>query len=155
MKNKLLARDVMSRKVVTLNPDMTVREAADLLAKNKITGAPVVDSKHRLLGVISQTDLVRRIPEPEHQKVPAFYHDGERVVLANPVDSADDVAIARIMTPAVLSAEEETPVEQLAAAMLRKRIHRVMIVHDAKLRGIVTSMDLLKLLTPRASSRRR
>src|SRR5579883_2536233 len=155
----LLARDVMNRRVVTLAPEMTVRQAADLLVLHRITGAPVVAPGGRLLGVVSQTDLVRRSRVPERERLPAFYQEEGRVVVAPAVEAADDVPVAQVMTPAVLEADEETPLADLARFMLRRRVHRVIIARDGRLRGIVTSMDMLRALArparTRAASRRR
>lgn len=119
----MLARDIMHRKVKTLTPETSIREAAKLFSDRRITGAPVVSREGHLVGVVSQTDLVRR-------------------------EGARD-RVEQIMTPWAVSFEEETPVLELARQMLRKRIHRVVITRDGKLSGIVTTMDLLKALMER------
>lgn len=119
----MLARDIMHRKVKTLTPETSIREAAKLFSDRRITGAPVVSREGHLVGVVSQTDLVRR--------------EGARA------------RVEQIMTPWAVSFEEETPVLELARQMLRKRIHRVVITRDGKLSGIVTTMDLLKALMER------
>ncbi len=155
----LLARDVMNKRVFTLSPDMTVRQAADMLVLHGISGAPVVARGGRLLGVVSQTDLVRRSRAPEREKVPAFYQEEGRIMVAPDLRVADDVPVSQVMTPAVLEAAEDTPLPRLARFMLNRRVHRVIIAQDGRLRGIVTSMDMLRAVARpaglRAASRRR
>lgn len=124
----MLAKDIMRRKVKTLTPETTIREAAKLFSDRHITGAPVVSREGHLVGVVSQTDLVRR--------------EGARA------------RVEQIMTPWTVSFEEETPVLELARQLLRKRIHRVVITRDGKLSGIVTTMDILKALVERQEGKK-
>ncbi|MDE1976302.1 MAG: CBS domain-containing protein [Elusimicrobia bacterium] len=143
------AKDVMSRRVVAARPEMTVGQVADLLVRRRISGVPVVDKKRRPVGVISLTDLVRRSRAPEKEKIPAFYREDGRVVVAPAVQSESEVPAGQVMTPAVLSADEKTPVAKLARFMLRWRIHRVMITAKGRLAGIITSFDLLRVVAGR------
>ena len=146
------AKDLMRTRVVTVGPDTTLDEAARLFEKHGISGAPVVGPRRKLLGVVSQTDLLRRHQQEAANEVPAFYSDGETLGLVRPVDSASFARVEEVMTPAVLSAEEDTPVAALAAFMLARRIHRVVITRDGALRGLVTTMDLLRLLAAPAAA---
>ncbi len=144
------AKDVMSRRVVAARPEMTVGQVADLLVRRRISGVPVVDKNRRPVGVISLADLVRRSRAPQEEKIPAFYREDGRVVVAPAVESESEVPASQAMTPAVLSADEKTPVAKLARFMLRWRIHRVMITAKGRLAGIVTSFDLLRVVSGRA-----
>ncbi len=118
------ARDVMNAEVVTLRADMAVYEAARVLTEKQIMGAPVVDSEGRLVGVVSVTDIA----ESEI--------DGKIALVSD------------IMTPTVYTVPEDTPVPQIARAMIAGRIHRLFVTSRGRVVGIVTSMDLLKLLCP-------
>jgi CBS domain-containing protein len=140
-----VARDIMQARVLTVGPEMTVNEAGRLLERARIGGAPVVDGRRRLLGVLSRSDLLRR-HQAAPAEIPAFYREGEGVTLARPVESPGEARVAEVMTPVVLSAEESTPMRALARFMVTKRIHRVVIVKDGALRGIVTTMDVLRLV---------
>lgn len=141
------AKDVMTTRVVTLVPDATIGEASRLFEQAGISGAPVVGPGRKLLGVLSRTDIVRHHDQARRGEVPAFYQEGGAVLFTTPVASPGDTRVAEVMTPAVLTALEDTPVEELARFMVGKRIHRVVIVRDGVLRGIVTAMDLLALLS--------
>lgn len=155
------AGEIMQKRVITVPPEMTLKELAKLFIERRVTGAPVVAADGKLVGVVSQTDLVRRDREtPVEVEVPGFYADGEKVVFSSglKVEEPDYTRVRDVMTPAVFCAEESTPVPELAKFMLRKRIHRVVITAAGKMRGIVTTMDMLRaFLAPpgRSPTRRR
>ena len=119
---QLKARDVMSTEVLALRAGMTVREAAVFLTDHQIAGAPVLDEKGHLVGVASLTDL------------------------AENEDDVDDVQVREIMTPTVYTVPDDEPVPQIARAMIAGRIHRLFVTRDKHVVGIVTPMDLLRLL---------
>lgn len=144
----------MQTQVVTLGPDMTVRDAGRVLEREGISGAPVVGDRGQLLGVLSQTDLLRR-HQASAAEVPAFYREGEGIAVARLEESPSEARVAEVMTPAVLAAQEETPVVELARLMLVKRIHRVVIVRNRRIRGIVSTMDLLRVMAGAGAPARR
>jgi CBS domain-containing protein len=119
------ARDVWTTDVVRVTEDMEVRAVALLFGDEAITGAPVVDGEGRVVGVISQRDLLDHALTPSTEGRPA--------------------AIVRdIMTPAAVTVEEDTPLPEVAARMARHGVHRVVVVDRAqRVQGIVTSMDLV------------
>ena len=119
----LKARDVMIPEVLALRADMTVREAALFLTGHQIAGAPVLDEKGHLVGVVSLTDL------------------------AENEDDVDDVQVREIMTPTVYTVPDDEPVPAIARAMIAGRIHRLFVTRDKHVVGVVTPMDLLRLLT--------
>lgn len=125
MNAPLLAKDLMRRHVLTLTPQMPLREAARLFSDHGITGAPVLCKDGKLIGVLSQSDIVR-------QELPSEQKDPEQL------------RVEQAMTPWVVSFEEGTPVLELTRQMLAKRIHRVLITRAGELCGIVTSMDILR-----------
>ena len=120
---QLKARDVMSSEVLALRADMTVREAALFLTGHQIAGAPVLDEKGHLAGVVSLTDL------------------------AENEDEVDDVQVRDIMTQTVYTVPDDEPVPKIARVMIAGRIHRLFVTRDKHVVGIVTPMDLLRLLT--------
>jgi CBS domain-containing protein len=152
------AKEVMHRSPITVEPSMSLRELARLLIDNHISGVPVTDRHGKLLGVVSQTDLVRRDREMKpSSEIPSFYHNGEKEAYTSgfQIEDPDYTRVADVMTPAVLCADEDAPVEDVARLMLSKHIHRVVITKDGRLTGIVTSMDMLRALlslTPKPKS---
>ncbi|MDE2039343.1 MAG: CBS domain-containing protein [Elusimicrobia bacterium] len=143
----MIAADIMRKEVVTVYENQTVEELERLLLDHRITGVPVVDERKRLVGVISQTDLVRRDREANGKAEPAAYHQELDRRLGRQgfrVETPSYTRVREVMTPAVLSAEAKTPVSELARCMTEKHVHRIVITDKGKLAGIVTSMDILR-----------
>jgi CBS domain-containing protein len=120
------ARDIMSKDVIVLTPDMDVQEAADLLVRYRIHGAPVVDAAGMLVGMVSLVDLVGK-----------------------PGGTVRD-----IMTPDPVVAMEDTPVEELAQLMLDEMVRRVPIVRGGQVVGIVSASDIVRVYLDEVRGRR-
>lgn len=134
------AADLMSRDVVTLSPLTEIAAAARLLTERKITGAPVVGKDGEILGVVSQTDLTRF-----QANAPIDCWDAVSDAL-NGERPRDTTPVIALMTAHPVCCEEETPVEDVAQLMWSRRIHRVLVTREGRLVGIVTAMDLLRVL---------
>lgn len=144
------AKEIMRKRVISAKPEMTLKELAKLFTERRISGAPVVDGKGKLLGVVSQTDLVRfdRESAPASAvQVPYYYRDGQSELPKGfQIEDPEFTRVKDVMTPAVFTGDEETSVKELAEIMLKKRVHRLIITKDGRLKGIVTTTDLLKAL---------
>jgi len=144
----LLVRDVMTRKPICVDLGTTLRELAQTLAGNDISGVPVVGSDGRLVGVASKTDVVRRCTEGEFEQPVGYVFEllsaelgSESDLLAEPPIVVDD-----FMSTEPVTAGPDEPVAAVARRMADERVHRVVVV-DAERRpiGIVTSLDLLRV----------
>ena len=142
------AKEIMRRQVISVRPETTLRELIKIFDEHHITGVPVVGPTGDLVGVISQTDLVRRERTTSPRMVPDYHKHPEGVRLPSGLrmELPDETSVGKVMTPWVICFEEETPVEELARQMLAKHIHRVIITHEGRLCGIVTAMDMLRAL---------
>ena len=148
------AADVMTPEVLMVPEDMTVSELADFLTEHEITGAPVVDKRGKAVGVVSVTDIAAAHSGselamnrgPHHE----YFRGGEAGVAATEMRGFhvedDERQVAEIMTPTIFSVPEETPVSQIARTMIAGRIHRLLVTRREKIVGILTSLDLLRLL---------
>jgi CBS domain-containing membrane protein len=143
---ELTAADLMSRDVVTIPWQMSLRAAAHELAQAHVSGAPVTDEQGRCVGVLSATDLVRWLERGEQASRHHFHASlcfcSDWGVLD--IDVLPPDAVSRYMTADVVTATPETPVGQLARRMLDAHIHRI-IVTDGRGRpaGIVSTTDIL------------
>lgn len=156
----MLTKEIMQTEVVTVGPFMTLREAGAILAQRGITGAPVVDQEGELVGVVSQTDIVRCGASHEKDGVSVFYRDLDVLEAfdAAPERSEFDVMrVADVMTRHPICVEEACPLDKLIFLMLGRGVHRVLVTRRGKLCGIVTTMDILRAISPRysAAGRRR
>lgn len=122
----LRARDLMEKDVITIGPEVPITEVQRLFVEDEIHGAPVVDEDGRVLGVISTQDVLRIGQEY-----------GERLA---------DLTAADAMTKDLVSAGPTATAAELATLMTQQRVHRILIVEDRTLVGIVTSFDLLRAL---------
>jgi CBS domain-containing protein len=129
----ITAGDLMNPEILTVDADMTVRELASFLVENEISGAPVRDEEGRIVGVVSLFDLA------------AVASDGEDGS-GGSEDPRDGLFVADIMTPVVHSVTEDATVSEVAAAMLKGHLHRLLVTRDDQAVGIVSTSDLLGLL---------
>jgi CBS domain-containing protein len=143
VKSSATASDVMTSKLLTVRKDATLQELSAFLAENNITGAPVVDAAGRFVGVVSATDLAEIESEPRAWESGDQVEEGARRGF-----QVEGTArrVQDIMTPTVYTVTEDTPVGELAQAMVSGRVHRLFVTRHGKIVGIVTSLDLLTLL---------
>jgi CBS domain-containing protein len=146
----LQARDIMTTEILTVAPETSISELSKMLENRKIGGVPVVDQGGRLVGVITQSDLVERARDLElppainildfhiYLQIPShLFHKVEKMLgttvgdcmTANPVTVAPDTTIAKV-----------------AALMAKQNVHTLPVVEGAKLVGIIGKMDLIRAM---------
>ncbi|HEX5116894.1 MAG TPA: CBS domain-containing protein [Pseudonocardiaceae bacterium] len=130
------ARDVMSRPVVTVLSETTVKYAANLLASRGFTALPVVDGDDRLIGIVTEADLIRdRFPKD------ARYRRSDDEQSRTPART-----VGAVMTSPVTTMNTATDVADLITAMWDGRIRSMPIVDDSRVVGIVTRRDLVRII---------
>lgn len=157
-----VARDIMSRDVMSARDDMSLSELAEFLMDRQISGAPVANAEGRLVGVVSLSDLAVAASEGEEVERELSYSDDYYL---EAWESSDDMSrhpgfqvvedqrvVRDIMNPALFTVPETEPVGGIAAAMLESHIHRVLVTREGEIVGIVTTSDLLSLLTGNESA---
>ncbi|MCB9725163.1 MAG: CBS domain-containing protein [Spirochaetaceae bacterium] len=156
----ITVEELMTTRVVTLTPEMTLKEMDTLLVKRGVSGAPVVE-RGRLVGVASQADVVRTLWEGEHEaaKIAAYYSSPYLVSMpalekiAHDSHLVNERLVARkvrdIMTKDPLVAHPDDDVATTAARMLADQIHRFPVTHreTGELLGIFTALDLAKAIS--------
>lgn len=147
------AGDIMVKDVITVGPETPVREIASLMLERRISGVPVANGERRILGIVSEGDLIRR-PEIETDHAPTgwlglFLSDEERA--RDFVKSHGRVA-REVMTQPATCVAPETPLDEVVRLMERHRVKRLPVVVDGKLAGLVTRADLLRALVARQSA---
>lgn len=144
------AAEVMTRQPVTARPDMSVREVARLLLQHRISAVPVVDAAGKLMGIVSEGDLVRRgevIRDERQSWWLESLAEGERIApeLVAYLRSGDRM-VRSLMTPEVVTVEEATPLPEVARLLERHGIKRVPVLRDGRIVGIVSRADLIRAL---------
>ncbi len=138
------ARDVMTREVVTTRPDMPVHKVAELMIKHHISGLPVLDNAGKLVGLVSEGDLLRRV-EPEKSQKKSWW-----LSLIGDPDAAKDFVrtegrhVSDVMTKKVITVAPETELREVAQKLEANRIKRLPVVENGKVVGIVSRANLLQ-----------
>lgn len=121
----LRARDFMQTDVMVITTDTSLLDIHRMFVQEEIHGAPVVDDDGTVRGVITSLDLLK----PGADDV-----DSERLTAAD------------VMTREVVSVPPNMPVEEVAATMRHQHVHRVLVIDDGELLGVLTTFDLLRAL---------
>jgi|FaiFalFF_MnMetaG_3_1042247.scaffolds.fasta_scaffold12518_2 CBS domain-containing protein len=141
---RLRARDVMTTPVYTVRPETPVPEVARLLVERHISGAPVVDETGRLVGIVTEADLLPKEAGPAGLPLTALLGPEAPPEVREHLRRYRGRVVREVMTREVVTATEDTPVQQLAALMLRKQVNRIPIVRGERVVGIVTRNDVLR-----------
>ena len=141
------AADVMISPVVTVTPGQTVREVAEILLTKRISGVPVVDDQGKIVGIVSEGDLMRRADAgTEHHRSWWLRMLMGREGLAAEYIKEHSPRVVDVMTRHVIIAGPEMPVWEIAEMLEHNGIKRVPIVDDGKLVGIISRANLLQAL---------
>jgi CBS domain-containing protein len=141
------AIDIMTSEVITVGENATVPEAAKLMAERGISAVPVVDNESRVIGMVSEGDLLHRA-ETGTERRRSWWLDmvSSTNKLAGEYIKSHSGKVKDVMTRDVLSVTEETPVADIAVLLETNRIKRVPVVRDGKIVGIVSRANLVRAL---------
>ena len=114
----MIARQIMTKEIITVTPGMTVKSLANTLIKNQISGAPVTGKDGKIIGIVSEADIV--------------------------ANKGKDVKA--LMSKKIISVVEDTPVEEIAQLMTARKIKRVPVMHGDAIVGIVSRADIVSAI---------
>ena len=142
------AMDVMTTDVITVEPDMTIQALATRLAERGISGAPVVDTSGRLVGIISEGDLLHRAEigtaRRHRERRRSWWLDHFASDLAREYVKSHGRTVNDIMTRDVVTVTEDTELAEIAALLEAKRIKRVPVMRGGKLVGIISRANIVR-----------
>lgn len=141
------ASDVMVSEVITVGPNTTVQEIANILLSSRISAVPVLDDLGAVIGIVSEGDLIHRVEagtERHYSWWLSFLSDKD--ALAHDFLKSHAVRAADVMTKRVITATPDLPLGEVASLLEKHRIKRVPIVENGKLVGIVSRANLLQAL---------
>ncbi|HRR69639.1 MAG TPA: CBS domain-containing protein [Desulfomonilia bacterium] len=149
----ITAKDIMTTSLITLSPGIEIVAAAKILMDNHINGAPVVDEKGDLVGILSRDDLItqqKKLPLPSYFVVLDALiplHSSRQV--EKELEKIAATTVEHAMTPDPVSVRPDTPVEDIATIMVEKKIHTIPVLDDeGSLVGIIGKEDILRTILP-------
>ncbi len=146
----LKAKEIMTVDVITVAPETSVTDLARLLASHNIGGAPVVDVSGRLLGVVTENDLIDQTKKIHIPTVIAILDS--LIFLERPNKMEKDIrkfagsTVADIYTKNPLTVDEDTPLDELATIMAEKNVHTLPVMRGEQLVGVIGKGDIIKTL---------
>lgn len=143
-------KSLMTTQIIAVRPDNTVADAARIMLANRVSGLPVLDPAGKLVGVITEGDLLRRAELGTEGKQPGWL----KAFLIPSSAAADYVAthgrhVDEVMTRNPLWVTPETELAEAANLMLKRHIKRLPVLDKLKLTGVISRSDLLRLLARR------
>lgn len=139
------AKDIMTANVFSVHPDTSVHDVAKLLLAKRISAAPVVDGTNRVCGIVSEGDLLRR-HETGTEKSRSWWTSlvSSTEVRADQYVKAHGLRASDVMTPKVVTVDEDAPVSEIVDILEGQNIKRVPVMRDDRLVGIVSRSNLLQ-----------
>ncbi|MCP5420958.1 MAG: CBS domain-containing protein [Gammaproteobacteria bacterium] len=152
----LKARDILNRSILAVREDWPLDQLADFLADHHISGAPVISEEGELVGVVSLSDLVHYtsfqlrewpVEEPHsYYQHPLHNHYAREELAKLRIKCEPPLTVHGIMTPMIFQVSEDTPVAEIADTMIRGHIHRLFVTHEGRVIGIISALDVLKIV---------
>jgi CBS domain-containing protein len=150
-------KDIMTKSVISIPESASIKKMIETIRSEGISGLPVTDKNGKAVGIVSATDVVQYacsaapgnivLKKKDHsdyytygESLQVEYLDGEIA------ESTKQTTVGDIMTPHLHSVQENDSVSEVATLMIERAIHRVTVVRDGAPIGIVTTMDLIKLM---------
>jgi len=150
----ILAQDVMTKDVTTISGDMPVKKMIQIIRKTSFSGLPVVDKAGKVVGLVSQNDVLRALAwAVESGKLTKVFQSKKKRAPAKtastksktPVEKLLDKPIRELMTSGIVSCGLETPAADICETMVSKHIHRLVVLDgDGKLAGLISATDLVR-----------
>jgi CBS-domain-containing membrane protein len=150
----ITASDIMETNIICVNPDTDITRAVEVLLNNHINGAPVVDTREEIVGILCQSDLIfqqKELPIP-----PIFTILDGIIPLSSSKKLEDEfqkisaTQVKEAMVTDVTTVAPDTPVAEIASLMVEKHFHTIPVVEGKKLVGIIGKEDILKTMIPKA-----
>ena len=147
----LKAKDIMTREVITVRQDTPIKNLAEILWKNRISGVPVLDEEGTVVSVVTESDL---IDQTKKVHIPTMISLLDSVIFLESSkkteqeirkmsgNSAGDISSSEFIT-----VTEETGLDEIATIMSEKNIHTLPVMQDDKLVGIIGKSDIIRSLT--------
>lgn len=144
----LTARDIMTKDVITVKKDTKVADLAEILTKNRISGAPVTDDSGKVIGVVTESDLVE---QSKSLHLPTVFTILDSVIFLESAKHFEKelkrmtgAKVGDVFTEGPLTVMPDTPLREIATIMAEKKVYTIPVVDGDKLVGIIGKADVVK-----------
>jgi CBS domain-containing protein len=145
----LLAKDIMTKNVITINKDASIDELSNILINNKISGVPVVDEEGKVIGIVTEADIIVKDTDLHF---PRYFKLLDSIIYLESLNKFKNnlkkhlaTKVNEIMSSKVISCSPETPVDEVANLMVDNKVNRIPVLsEDKKILGIITRADIVK-----------
>ncbi len=127
---QIQVRDYMTRKLVTFTPEQTMEEVIEILLTKNISGGPVVDEEHGLVGIISEGDCLKEVVRGKYNNSPSL-----------------SGTVAEHMSTEVKTIEPDTNIFEAARMFLDMKLRRFPVMEEGKLLGQISQRDVMRAVT--------
>lgn len=146
----LKAKDIMTREVISVAPETTIEDLARLFVEKRVSAMPVVTAEDRLLGVVSESDLVKQ-NKPLHLPTVISLFDWV-LYLESEKDFREEVeritarTVSEILSEKVVYCTPDTALSEIAALMTKNKVNLLPVIDDEKIVGVVSRLDVIKAM---------
>jgi CBS domain-containing protein len=151
--DELRVRDIMQTEVITVGPATTVRELADILAKHKVSGVPVVDGERRVLGMVSEADIILQDADLHF---PYYIQFLDSVIYLQSFSKFEErfrkafgSKVTEVMSDEVFTISSDASLGDAATLMADRKVNRLPVIEGDRLVGIVTRGDIVQAIADR------
>jgi CBS domain-containing protein len=144
----LNASDIMTTDVMTVKKDTPLAELAEILYKNHINGVPVLDDEGLLIGIICESDLIRKNKKLHIPTVVAlfdavFYLESSKK-MEKEIQDFSATTVEDLFTREVVTVDEKTPIDEIATLMTQEKFYTIPVMDGDRLVGIVGKGDVIR-----------
>ncbi len=143
--SELLAKDIMTKKVITISKDATVEKSIRIFLKNNISGAPVIDEDNKMVGIICEADIIVKMSSlPFPMSFGFAFLDNYESYTKNTREYLE-TRIEEIMSKKIKTVTEDMTLSKVVNIMINNNLNRVPVVDNHnKLSGIITRADIMR-----------
>lgn len=145
-------KEVMVKDVQGLSPDISVKEAMDILLKRRISGLPVIDKEGRLVGMFTEKNILSYLLPSYIEKVGRFVYEENPKAAKKKLSELCQIKISQLMRKDVITATEDVALCEAARIMLTQKARRLPVVDkEGKVVGIIAREDILRAMNKEAA----
>lgn len=144
------AKEIMTREIISVGPETELSELANLLWEKRISGVPVVDGSGKILGVVTESDLIDQSKNVHMPKVMTILDS--MIFLENPnkldkeIKKMTGTRVKDIYSEKIVTINEDTPMSEIATIMADRSLHTLPVVKGDKLIGVIGKADIIRNL---------